>query len=136
MTTAALQRFAELSEQKTALNAELNKVKSELDGLKDQVMEYFADAGIQSTKLESGRSVYIHRQLWAAKVDEDMSGAEIVSALQSSGLGDLGTANWASLSAWCREQDRDDDGMPILPDAIKGVIKVTERIEPRSRKGS
>ncbi len=136
MTTAALQRFAELSEQKTALNAALSKVKAELKGLQDQVMEYFADAGIQSTKLESGRSVYIHRQLWAAKVDEDMSGQEIVSALQQCGLGDLGTANWSSLSAWCREQERDADGMPILPAGLTATIKVTERVEPRSRKGS
>ena len=99
-------------------------------------MEYFADAGIQSTKLESGRSVFIHRQLWAGKADEDMSGAEIVTALQASGLGDLGTANWSSLSAWCREQDRDADNMPILPDGLAGVITVTERVEPRSRKAS
>ncbi len=136
MTTSALNRFAELSEEKTELQGELNKVKAELKGLKDQVVNYFIDAGQKSITLDNGRSIRIQRQLWAG-LAEDVSGQQAAETLAADpDWAAFATCNWSSLSSEVRDLPRDADGMPILPDAIKGVIKVTERVEPRSRKAS
>lgn len=135
MTTAALQRFAELSEQKTELNAELNKVKAELKGLNDQVMEYFVDAGIQSTKLASGRSVFLYSQ-WRPRMREGVSGQELAIELRAADMGEFTTANWSSLGAEVRDMPTDDEGTPILPDGLAHVLEVIRIVEPRSRKAS
>lgn len=135
MTTAALQRFAELSEQKSELDAQVNKIKAELRGLNGPVLEHMIDAGQQSIKLDNGRSVYIERTFWAG-LAEDVNNEQAVEVLRAAGWGQFATFNRTSLSAEVRELPKDDDGKPILPDAIAGVIAVTETIKPRSRKAS
>ncbi len=134
MSTEKLRTFAALYERKTGLEAEVRGVKAEIAGLREQIMEYFADAGMSSATVD-GRTIYLYSQ-WRPARREDVSAQAVAIALDKAGLGDLTTANWQSLGSYVRELERDDNDAPILPDDLVDVLEMNQTIEPRSRRAS
>lgn len=141
---SAAQKFAELENRKKELEAELREVKKELDeigGPEGILLEQFMHAGLSKMSI-GGRTIYIHRQLWASAVDKNYEVA--CAGLKSAGLGDYVQErfNTHSLSAYFREQYQDmlenSDDVPepedILPEELKGAIDLYEKVQLRSRK--
>lgn len=136
----AAQRFAELETRKKELEAELNEVKKELDeigGENGYLLDQMIQAGVEKLNV-NGRTLYIHRQLWAGAVDGDYDAA--CDGLEEAGLGDYVQRrfNVHSLSAYFRERYNEDDVIEpeeIIPEPLKGKVSLIEKVKIRSRKG-
>ena len=138
MDTEKLRRYVELDKRKADLKAELSDINSEMDTLEEVLLTQFEQDGIQNMNID-GRTVYLHRQLWASAEDKDNERA--TQALKAAGLGDMVAErfNTQTLSSWVREQvaladdDDLDDLFDALPDEFRGAIKVAERHQLRTR---
>ena len=138
-----VQKFANLEDEKKELKDKLNEVKGKLDKLEEQLTKQFEKAGVPNIGV-GGRTVYVHRQLWAGyKQDKPKA----IEALKDSSLNNYiyETYNTHSLSAYFRERVREleeeKEGEPIEPEEaleqfpeLKDHIKLTEKVSLRSRK--
>ena len=133
-----LKRFVALDKRKRRLEEELKSVKAELEDLRPAVLDYFRTSGTQKQTLD-GVTVYLHRQLWAGR-EEGVDGTKAAAALTLADLGYLVEPkfNTQSLSAFFREQEqlRDDlvDPADLLPPVLRGIIKLSETFDVRTRK--
>lgn len=106
--------YATLDARKKELEDELDTIKERLGELEPSLLEAFANEQVSgSIKLKDvGRSVYVHRQLWARAI----SGREAAlhAALTRHGLGDMvrETVSTQTLSAWVREQEKLGEELP------------------------
>lgn len=145
-TTADLvNEFIELEDQRKGKEGEIDKIKERLAELEPQIMERFENAGMQSMKSKQGTVIYIRRDLWAGAKE----GAEVLllEALKSVGLGDMvkEKVNTQTLSAYIREQEKDQFGaavsatpeeiIGVLPEGLREAVNITERFSLRTRKG-
>lgn len=145
-TTADLvNEFIELDEQRKGKEGEIDKIKERMTELEPLIMERFENAGMQSMKSKQGTVIYIRRDLWAGAKD----GAEVLllESLKAVGLGDMvkEKCNTSTLSAYIREQEKDQFGsnvtaspaeiIGVLPEGLRDAINITERFSLRTRKG-
>jgi hypothetical protein len=145
-TTADLvNRFIELEEMRKSREGEIDEIKKEVAELEPQIMERFENAGMQSMKSKQGTVIYIRRDLWAGAKE----GAEVLllEALKSVGLGDMvkEKVNTQTLSAYIREQEKDQFGanvsakpeeiIGVLPEGLREAVNITEKFSLRTRKG-
>ncbi len=130
---------------------QLKADKADLEGKKQAILDGFAEQGVGQIRID-GKTVYTHRQLWAGKADAlDASGEplkekgkaikvdndEYIDAIKAAGLEHMvkETVAASTLSSWVREIDQeDDDGLPVLPPELVGMVKVTEKFDVRVRK--
>lgn len=76
-----------------------------------------------------GKLVMLKRQLWASATDIAVLKKHAVTKEYVKE-----TVSTQNLSGWVRELDKDEQGMPNLPDELKGAIKVTEKFSVSARK--
>ena len=145
MDTKLAKNWAELDARYAELKSQMQAVKAERDKRESQLLEMMAEDGINkitvSVEDENGghsRTVYPHRQIWAGhQGDKDA----LCDALKKAGLDEYVKPNFNSnqLSAYIREYDpnnvlEEEDIRKRLPLEIQPYIKVTEKIQLRSRK--
>jgi len=130
--------YVALAKQKAELDAEIKRVKASMAKMTDALIAYYVENNVQSQNVD-GRTVYLHRQVWASLKDAQ----EGVAAFKAAGLGDMvkESVNGQTLSAWVREQ-LDGKDMPAdsaadladlldQPQGIKDQLKVSEVVSLR-----
>ena len=127
-----LKEFVEKDARKQALKRELNQLNKELNELEPELLESFAEEGVESIKVD-GRIVFLHRQIWAQVVGGACNRPLAVEALKRAGLSDFVSENFNSnqLSAYMRELER--NGEP-LPEEFDGILEANEKFSLRTRK--
>ena len=123
-----LKDYVALCAEKRDLDNRLDMVKERIMEMEPNVIDTMCDAGMQFTRID-GLTLYLRTDLRASAVNVDT-----LAAFADTSFMVKQTVNGNTLSAWVREQEQDDDGNPILPDAIKEAIKVTQKVNARTRK--
>jgi len=125
----------DLIKKKTLLEEQLRDTKARLDELEPKIVESFQEEGIQSTKLD-GYTIYLNRQLWAGHAGDKQAMCDLLKSMDDNTWNFLveDNVNVQRLSARVRECEKDDNGMPILPEQLKEVIKVSEVFKIGARK--
>lgn len=125
---AVLAQFVDYSKEKRSLEKRLAVVKAEMETLEGIVLREFESLGVSSMKC-GDTTVHLRRQIWARAKGGDKEA--VCSVLQELGMGDMvsETFNTNTLSAWVREQEREEK--PI-PDALQDVIEITEEFSVRA----
>lgn len=121
------QRFRELQK---AADAELKGYKELADELEAELIDAFAEAGVQNINVD-GKTVYLHRSVYARRC-EGVDAEAVKAALRAAGAEDLvtETVNANTLSAYVRELTEDDDA-PGLPEPLVGIVEPGERFGVR-----
>ena len=119
-----LETFVALENRKRELEAQVKEIKEEQAQISEVLIDAMLDADIQSFKV-SGKTVYLHSQIWAKVEDKDKA----MALLQETGYGDLvkPTYNSNQLSALVRELGED------LPEEWEGVIEANPVVSVRMR---
>jgi hypothetical protein len=130
-------RYAELEDEKAQLEDQLKVCKAKLAELVDPVLAYFQAQGLESMATPT-RTLYLRRELWAAKVEDGADPATLVEALEAAGMGEYAPEkiNWQGLSAFLRERV-DVAGMDpdeAVPTALRPYFKVSEVYKIGSRR--
>lgn len=155
MDTKLAQEFASLSERKKFLEAQVKEINTRLAEINEQLIEMFAEDGIQRITVQAGtdeygnplkRTVYISRMLWLGYADaEDGNKAKakqnLIDALKRAGYGEFISEgfNSNSVSTIVRELDPDNN-TPLeilqakLPQEIRPYAKVTEKVQAKTVK--
>lgn len=135
------QRVAEIDSEIQRLENQIDNLKDERKEIEQELLESFQEKGISNISV-NGRTIYIHSQYWAGYKN---SREEAVKALKRAGLEEYVRENYNthSLSAYIREliadyEDEKDEPVSepeaVLPPDLKDEIKVTEKIQLRSRR--
>ena len=118
--------YAELTEQRRKLEAEVKRLATDLAGREEVLVEEFAKAGIQNIKTQTGQTVYLNREIFAKLVGDHK---KALTAFRRAGLGDFvkESVNANTLRAYVREMDE------VLPKGLQPYIDVTEVYRMRMR---
>lgn len=124
------------------LDAELKAAKEKLQSLEPDVMADLEEEGIDSVKV-NGFTIYAQRNLWAGVAD-GVDRQVACDALKDAGLNDFVAENFnaQTLSSYFRELEKSAkaegriimDQSQLLPETLKGKIKLTEKFGLRFRK--
>lgn len=127
-----VKRYAQLEGERLELEDRIKKIKSEQEQIREQVLGFFQEEGVESVKLPD-RTLYLQRRLDAGKA-EGMSTEECIRALQSRGFEDLAPlrVDWQRLSAVFREREK--GGEEPVPEALRGVFEPKESFRVGSRR--
>ena len=127
--TGAVKEWLRVELIKRGLDAELKQVRTQLVTLEDAAIEYLAEEGITSVKM-NGSTVYMQTQTFAS-LAEDKDAAMV--AFKEHGLGDLvrETVNSSSLAAFVREMRETEEGG--IPDELEPHVTVSEVTRLRMR---
>lgn len=120
-------RFVDLNNQYTDLKAELRDVTDRRKGVMEALVTAMIDAGFSSIRVE-GATIFLWETLRARALEEK---SVVCAGLHEAGLDEFVSEgfNLNTISAWLREQPRDEAGNPILPPPLVGKIgnvKITE----------
>lgn len=142
-----LARFVELTLRKRELDAESKELDGELDALGGEdgkLLDDFFELGASSVKTPSG-TVYINSMLWAGAKEGEGGASDYPAtceALIAAGLGDFvqNRFNAQTVSSWLRELPLDEEMNPVLPEVLRGNLKVSRvtklRFRAAPRRGS
>lgn len=124
-----LKEFVDLQKLKADLDAELESCKKRLAEIEPILLDQFSQNSTSKVTAH-GRTVYVHRQLWAKAKDGDKQA--VIEALRASSLTQYvsETFNTNSLSAYVRELEA--QGVP-LPEPLAATIETSEVFSLRSR---
>jgi hypothetical protein len=127
---AKVRRYKELRGLQQQGEAEAKAFKEEADKLEAELIDAFAEAGVQNINVD-GKTVYLHRSVYARRC-EGVTADDVKAALRAAGAGELvtETVNANTLSAYVREFTEDDDA-PGLPEPLVGVLEPGERFGVR-----
>lgn len=122
-------KLDELETQKTVIEEQIKELKRQMRPYEEQLLLFFSEHGVNNIKLH-GKTLYIHRQLWARPLDGDYERA--CKVLRDIGLDEYvkETVNVNSISAYVREQD--DMGIE-LPERFMDGFRVDEVYQVRSK---
>lgn len=131
---AKVRRYRELRAAQSASEAEGKAMKEEADKLEAELVEMFAEAGLQNLNVD-GKTIYLHRSTyaqWQAGLEQD----DKLELLRRAGAGDLikDTVNAQTLNAYVRELVDVDDA-PGLPEPLRDVLELGERFAVRITAG-
>ena len=118
--------YANLTKKRRDLEAEANRLKTELLAIEEKLVEEFSQAGVQNVKTTAGQTVYLNREVFAKLVGDQK---KAYTALRRAGLGDFvkETVNAQTLRAYVREVDE------VLPKGLQPYIDITEVYRMRMR---
>jgi len=131
-----MRRFIKLDQELKTNKEKEEKLKEQRREVEARIIASMEKAGVQRVT-QDGHTVYIRRELWASA-----PGPEGVSTLKEAGYEEFireGVVS-QSLSAWVRERAREHPLEPgeslelLLPEELRGRIKVSEKIEARVTK--
>jgi len=133
--------LAGLDSQKSKLKKKLDNIKEQREKIEEILMEKMSENGIQNINA-GDRTIYIHRQYWAGAKNER---EQLVQALKDIGMQDYVKENYNthSISAWVRERIEEyenendtvvDDPIEILPEELQEEMKISEKVQLRSRR--
>lgn len=156
-----LQAFALLDAAAKDADAASKLLKALREDMNESVVGALDALGLQRAPLAGGPTIYRSRELWAGldlpdDVDDDEKAAireRACQALKDEGLDDYVQEgfNSQSLSGYFRDREReleDDarerDGLPddapvavdpddLLPEGLRGVIRLTERVQAKAK---
>jgi len=139
--------YAVLEDEERALKARLKEIGEKKRQLEEFLLDDMADNGLAKLTVRVGadedglpvmKTLYTRRQLWAGHQGDRQA---LLESLKTAGYEELvgETVNTNTLSALVRELDPDNIRTPEeiikdLPLELQATIKVTEKIELRSRK--
>lgn len=102
--------------------------KHDVGRLQGAVQRYLERIGAKSAPAE-GKLVTFTRKVWATATNiAALKAHEVTSVYVKE------TVNGQTLTSWVNELDKDNQGMPALPDELKDAIKVTEKFSVSARK--
>ena len=138
MNSERVARYVELAGIKKRQEEELDATKAEIAILEARLLEEFGEMGMQSMKTAGGATVFLYSQLWAGAArteNDEPDWARAGAALEAAGLGEFVEPrfNVMTLSAWVREQPRDENDDPILPEGLKEALRVSRKVQVRVR---
>ena len=118
--------YANLTKKRRDLEAEANRLKTELLAIEEKLVEEFSQAGVQNVKTTAGQTVYLNREIFAKLVGDHK---KALTAFRRAGLGDFvkESVNANTLRAYVREMDE------VLPKGLQPYIDVTEIYRMRMR---
>jgi len=121
-----LKTYAKLLKQKNELEAELKSVKGKMSDIEDDILDYFAENGVDQIRVD-GVTLYPRSQLWAsAKTETEMK------ILAEHGHQDLveEKVNTHRLSALIREmlQETENKTLEELPEWTE-ILSISERFK-------
>jgi hypothetical protein len=145
VNTPDLKEFVALEDEKADLKTRLKAIENRLGELDTTLTEQFLADGIQSTRID-GRTVYLHRDLYASAKDGDKEA--VVAALKSCELGQYVKEDYNanSLKAYVREMVRNaeeqarvdgrvlDDPAKALPDHLAATLNISTVFSVSSRR--
>ena len=113
-------RMIELHREKRDLKTRTDNNAAEIKLLEPVISQRYAAQQIQQQKTMNGETVYLQREIWASLVkDENGELEDAHQALREHGLAWLvnDNVNGLKLSAWVREQERQETEIPeeLLP---------------------
>jgi len=119
-------QYADLTEKRRQLEAEVNRIKAELATREEKLVEEFGQAGIQNIKTASGQTVYLNREIFAKLVGDPKKAR---TALRRAGLSDFikEAVSAQTLRAYVREMGE------AIPKGLQPYIDVTEVFRMRMR---
>lgn len=109
-------QFVALREQRRGLDAESKEIKAQMDVLEEQILEIWADQGIDGMKV-SDTSLYIGTRFYP-KIPEGLDKDAALDSLDAAGYGDLVKRDFCKVSGWLAGLPRGEDNMPIVPDGV------------------
>lgn len=120
-------RFAELTRRKRDLEADLNRVKKELQPVHDELLAAIEAGQFPRSSKVGGFTVYLKHDVWASVVEGGIDALK-----QHDELADYvkEAVNGQSLSAWVRDQMRNqevEDAVDlVLDEPIKQALKISD----------
>jgi len=128
-TLELMKKYAELKTRRKVIESELDDVKAYIRKMEDRLVDYFIKSEMTSIKLK-GFTIYMTTQLWV-KYKGGVTKEDAIEYLDSVDLSTMAPrgTNSSTLSAFAREQKKNDEPMPegwdkIFEDSIKTNIKV------------
>jgi len=123
--------YVELEKKKADLEAQLDVVKAQISDMKEPVLAFFQQNGIDRTSL-NGRTLYLKRELWCGRV-EGKTSEDAVAALRERGYEEFAkeSVNTQGMSALMRERDK--DGKDPVPEDLRDVFCSNEVFKVISR---
>jgi hypothetical protein len=137
-----LKQFTKLDVEKRKIKLRLKAIEAEMDALQDPIKEMFEQMEMTNTKI-GDVTVYLKRDIWVGRANEDVTGEQLASALRAGGLEDYVRSenmNIQSISAWLREQLRDSgiaepgDLRELMPVDLRPLIKISDNFSVSTRK--
>lgn len=131
MDMAKVKLYRDLRAEQKRLGAEADGIKERADEIERELLEAFAEEGVQNVKTDDGSTVFLRRELWPARL-EGVETPDILDALRESGLEHYVTENFnsRSLASYLKELDEAETPMPA---PLAGVIKVAEKFSIRTK---
>ena len=128
-----VERNIELRRDNRELKERTDRNNAELTQLDKVIIEQFAARRLQQQKMETGETMYVQKSIYASLVrdgDGEHNGAH--QALRDSGLEWLveDKVNSTSLSAWVREQKRQESE---IPEGLMPFLNISEIYRLRVR---
>ncbi len=126
-TTALVSHYIILDGQLRIMEAAIKKQKESMAKIEIQLLEQFAQESVQSIRTKDGLA-FLYHQFWA--------NCNQGEALKDTAWGWLvkSNVNSQTISAAVRELDKNEEGQPILPEEVKGLVTVTEKWSVRVKK--
>lgn len=102
--------------------------KHKIGRLQKMVQDYFERIGARNASAE-GKLVQLTRRLWATATNiPALKGHEVTREFVKE------TVNGRTLTSWINELDKNEQGMPALPDELTNAIRVGEKFSVSARK--
>lgn len=132
MDMAKVKLYRDLRAEQDRLGAESAGVKERADEIERELLAEYAEEGLQNVKTDDGATVFLRREVWAARED-GIETPDIIDALKASGLDHYvsETFNTRSLSSYLRDLEKNEEEMPL---PLQGVVKPVEKYAIRIRK--
>lgn len=140
----ALTVYIEASKIKDELDSKLKELSRLTSALEPAIIEYFKEKG-QQRVTRNGRTVYLARELWPKVIPDGLEGAtdpDAIVAAEERGRAMLidalgsdpetqhlvkATYNHQTLRSFIlNDCEEGEDGLPIIPDHLKGKLGVSE----------
>lgn len=121
---AAIKRFAQLENYRRVLEEDLEVTKRQLAKLQEQLIDQFADLGLQNARID-GLTIYVRMDRYVSKKKEYTT-EQLCQVLKDVGLGYMVADGYSASSLKAKVAEYARDGIE-LPSELAEMINVGER---------